>query len=336
MADPMTPLVSILIPAYNAAPWVADAIRSALAQTWRPIEIIVIDDGSSDGTFAALRPFASPNVRVATRTNRGASATRNEAFDLCQGEYIQWLDADDLLLPDKVALQMAAARSAGPEVLLSSAWDRFYFRPERAKFIARPLWQNLSPIQWLQTKLEFGDYIALNSWLISRELCHRAGPWDTTLSADDDGDYISRVVCASRRVDFVPGARTLSRSVNPDSLSNFRRSPRWLRSQFTVIRRQIERLRQLDDGPRTRGICLKLLQDTLIYFYPEHPELVAEANAVAASLGAQLSTPDVGWKYRGIRRLFGWNAAKTAQAALPATRAWCDRTWDRCLSRCGL
>src|SRR2546425_6261438 len=104
----MQPLVSILIPAYNAEPWIADTIRSALAQTWPRKEIIVVDDGSRDQTLSIARQFASKNVSVVTQENQGASAARNRALALSQGKFIQWLDADDLIAPDKIAKQVEA------------------------------------------------------------------------------------------------------------------------------------------------------------------------------------------------------------------------------------
>lgn len=95
----MKPIVSILIPAYNAAPWLAATVRSAEAQTWSPIEIIVIDDGSTDNTLAVAHTLASDRVAIHTQPNRGASAARNHALRLARGEYIQFLDADDLIAP---------------------------------------------------------------------------------------------------------------------------------------------------------------------------------------------------------------------------------------------
>ena len=95
----MTPLVSILIPAYNAEHWIADTIESALAQSWQHKEIVVVDDGSRDRTLAIARRYASSRqVKVISQSNSGACAARNNAFANCQGDYIQWLDADDLLL----------------------------------------------------------------------------------------------------------------------------------------------------------------------------------------------------------------------------------------------
>ena len=89
----MKPLVSILIPAYNAEKLIGDTLRSAIAQTWERKEIIVVDDGSKDRTLEVASQFAAPGVRVFTQENQGAAATRNKAYSLSQGDYIQWLDA---------------------------------------------------------------------------------------------------------------------------------------------------------------------------------------------------------------------------------------------------
>src|SRR6266436_3094234 len=146
----MKPLVSILIPAYNAEPWLAETIGSALGQTWPNKEIVVVDDGSRDRTLSIARQFASKCVSVVTQENQGASAARNRAFELCQGDYIQWLDADDLLWADKIAKQMAAAQECQDKRrLLSSSWGYFMYRPSRARFLPTPLWCDLSPIEWL-------------------------------------------------------------------------------------------------------------------------------------------------------------------------------------------
>jgi glycosyltransferase involved in cell wall biosynthesis len=124
------PLVSILIPAYNSQEWIGQALQSALAQTWPRKEVIVVDDGSTDQTQAVLREFAARNVLVARQPNRGAAAARNHAFSLCQGDYVQWLDADDILEADKVERQLRARDSETTELTLLSG-------PGRASSIAR-------------------------------------------------------------------------------------------------------------------------------------------------------------------------------------------------------
>src|SRR5687768_6478981 len=116
----MPPLVSILIPAHNAEEWITDTVRSAIAQKWGRWEIIIVDDGSTDRTLELARGFESRSVRVATQDNLGAAAARNHAFSLSQGDYIQWLDSDDLLAPEKLSSQMAVALQAGSKRTLLS------------------------------------------------------------------------------------------------------------------------------------------------------------------------------------------------------------------------
>ena len=127
-------IVSILIPCYNAERWVAQAIESALAQTWPDKEILVVDDGSTDGSLAIIRSFGS-RIRWETGPNRGGNAARNRLLELARGEWLQYLDADDYLLPDKVAGQIGFL-AAHPDTdlvfgpVLMEYWDESKTRRE--------------------------------------------------------------------------------------------------------------------------------------------------------------------------------------------------------------
>ncbi len=101
----MTPQVSILIPCYNAERWVAQAIESALAQSWAEKEIIVVDDGSTDRSLEVIKRFDG-RIRWESGPNHGGNVARNRLLELARGEWVQYLDADDYLLPDKIAEQM--------------------------------------------------------------------------------------------------------------------------------------------------------------------------------------------------------------------------------------
>jgi glycosyltransferase involved in cell wall biosynthesis len=98
-------LVSILIPCFNAERWVAQAIESALSQTWAEKEVIVIDDGSTDGSLKIIKNFGD-RIRWVSGPNRGSNVARNRLLELARGEWLQYLDADDYLLPEKIARQM--------------------------------------------------------------------------------------------------------------------------------------------------------------------------------------------------------------------------------------
>jgi glycosyltransferase involved in cell wall biosynthesis len=101
-------LVSILIPCYNAERWIHQCIESALAQTWTEKEVIVVDDGSTDNSLGIIQSFKD-RIRFETGPNRGGNAARNRLLELSRGEWVQYLDADDYLLPDKIERQTACA-----------------------------------------------------------------------------------------------------------------------------------------------------------------------------------------------------------------------------------
>jgi glycosyltransferase involved in cell wall biosynthesis len=328
----MKPLVSILIPAYNSEAWIADTLRSALAQTWEHKEIIVVDDGSTDRTLEVARQFESDQLRVVTHKNQGASATRNAAFSLCKGDYIQFLDADDLIGPEKIARQMEAlGPSPNQRLLLSGSWGTFMYRYYRTKFTPSALWCDLSPVDWLIRKMKLDLYMQTASWLVSRELAEAAGPWDTRLLGDDDGEYFCRVLLASDGVRFVPEAKVYYRSSGSSSLSYIGHSDRKMVAQWLSMDLHIRYIRSLEDSSRVHDACVTYLQNWLVFFYPHRMDLVRQAESMAASLGGKLHPPALSWKYSWIATLFGPEQARRAQVALPHLKWSLVRHWDKTL-----
>ena len=251
----MTDLVSILIPAYKAEAFVAETIRSAQNQTWPRKEIIVVDDGSPDRTFEVARHFESASVKVVRQENGGAPAARNTAFSLAQGDYIQWLDADDLLHPEKISTQLLGAdRGATSLTFLTCSWGKFFFDTNRARFIRDSLWQDLGPIEWIVSK--FADNVWMNPavWLVSRKLTELAGPWDDRLarSGDDDGEYVCRVVGNSDGVRFSEEAKCYYRIGTVGSLNwNMETREDSLQSLVLSLTLSVEHLLKLEDSKRT-------------------------------------------------------------------------------------
>lgn len=330
----MKPLVSILIPAYNAEAWISDTLRSAVAQTWERKEIIVVDDGSTDRTLAVARQFESDQLRVVTHKNQGAAATRNKALSLSQGDYIQYLDADDLMGPDKIAKQLEAlGETPNKRILLSGSWGNFMYRYYRTKFIPSALWDNLPPVEWLVRKMGLNLYMQTASWLVSRELAEAAGPWDTRLLGDDDGEYFCRVLLASDGVRFVPESKVYYRLSGSSSLSYVGLSRRKQDAQMCSMKLHIGYLRSLEDSERTRAVCVTFLQNWLVSFYPGRMDLVEEAQQIAGELGGKLHPPNMSWKFAWIRALFGWPFARRAQVMLSGIKWRLTRYWDNTLYR---
>jgi glycosyltransferase involved in cell wall biosynthesis len=298
-------LVSILIPAYNAEKWIKLTIESALNQTWQNKEIIIVDDGSVDKTFQIARKYESATVKVVTQENSGASAARNRAFSCAQGDYIQWLDAEDLMAPNKIEEQMKAADNGRTSrTLILSPHGVFYWRPEKARFIRNSLWQDLSPIEWLTIKNSENLWCCPVGWLISRRLTDMAGPWDERLSLNDDGEYFCRVIVKSKWVKFVSEARCYYRDSSFNQLSrkvSERAVQSWLLSQKLCY----AHILSLENSDRIRRIYLELLQKWLPYFYSANNDYFELLNTVAQELGGKLMPPHFGTNENILRKLFG-------------------------------
>lgn len=330
----MEPLVSILIPAYNAQDWIGETIGSALAQTWPRKEIIVVDDGSSDETLKIAQRFGSKAVAIVSQRNQGAAAARNHAFSLSQGEFIQWLDADDLLSPNKISAQMARADEAkANRLLLSSGWGHFAYRPHRARFVKSALWCDLSPIEWLLRKLAENLHMQTATWLVSREITKAAGPWDTRLLGDDDGEYFCRVLLESRGTLFIPESKVYYRVTGGRRLSYIGQSQRKMEAHFLSMQLHIRYIRSLEDSERVRRACVSYLRTWLPDFYVEGSDLVKRAQEMAESLGGELRPPQLSWKYAWIQRVLGWTAARRTQLHYNRMKAEILRVWDKMMFR---
>src|SRR5205085_572310 len=215
----MKDLVSILIPSYNSERWIAETLESALAQTWKYTEIIVVDDGSTDASFEIATRFESSNVKIIRQRNKGASAARNTALKQAQGDFIQYLDADDILDTNKIEIQINRLSSEPSETIAAGAWGRFYDVPQNAHFMREDVWMSLSPVEWIVTSWLGGGMMPCHAWLTPRSVADKAGFWDETLCLNDDGEYFTRVLLNSSGVSFCEGAQVYYRSGLPQSWS---------------------------------------------------------------------------------------------------------------------
>jgi glycosyltransferase involved in cell wall biosynthesis len=329
----LTPLVSILIPAYNAEKWIGDTLRSALAQTWPNREIIIVDDGSTDNTLEIAKSFESQTVKVITQRNAGACSTRNAALGLASGDYIQWLDADDLLAPDKISLQLGAADAdQNSRVLLTSSFGTFYYRHQKARYNPNRLWQDLEPVQWIKTRFTENAWMNPAAWLVSRTLSDSAGPWDERLSSsgDDDGEYICRVAAVSDKVKFVRQAKCYYRVGHSASLSR-RRSDSAYESLVLSTKLCMQHLLSLEDSEQTRRACIMLLENRLWHFHPEKSELIRQLEELARDLGAGTLHLRETWRYLLVGRYFGWNTAKILRNIWSGAKVSSNKNWDRLL-----
>jgi glycosyltransferase involved in cell wall biosynthesis len=309
----MTPLVSILIPCYNAEPWLARTLDSALAQTWPHKEIIVVNDGSKDRSLEIARRFESRGVTIIDQPNQGQSAAFNRAIAAARGDYLEFLDADDLLAPDKIAQQVALIDEASPELMIGGAWTRFTDDPAAVAFTPDEMWRdNLAPVDWLVNCWRQNLMMHGAAWLIPATLVRRAGGWNDALSLINDFEFFSRLMLQTTRVRFCAAARSYYRSELPNSLSGAKSPRAWL-SAFTSLSLGTDRLLAAEDSPRTRDACAFVFRQFYFESYPLVPDLRVRAEARVRALGQELGQPDGGPVFKAMARVVGWRGAKRLQ-----------------------
>ena len=308
-------LVSIIIPCYNSEAWVAAALESALQQTWPEKEIIVINDGSRDDSLAVARRFEARGVRVLDQPNAGASAARNTGLRAARGHYIQFLDADDLLAPDKIERQMTVLARTGSRLLSSSQWARFHTAPEEAEFLPASDHRDMTGVEFQQLHWETGSMMQPAAWLTPRALLDAAGPWDETLSLNDDGEYFARVMLTADQIVFCADARTYYRAHAGGQLSG-RRDGRALKSLFRSVEMATCYLLAADGSPRSRAAAAHAWKWTAFELYPGDPELARQAEIRSWRLGGSLRSLPAGPRFQLLSRVVGWRLAKRLRDTL--------------------
>jgi glycosyltransferase involved in cell wall biosynthesis len=196
-------LVSVIVPVYNRPQLLVEAVSSILAQTYRPIEIIIVDDGSTDHTRQAIEGLARKypkEVHAIHQSNKGPGLAREAGRLLARGEFIQYLDSDDLLLPRKFELQVAGLR-ANPDCGVSYGKTRFYYRGDSPRDV--PLKRTGEKIEYMFPLVLQSRWWATLTPLYRREVVDWAGPW-TDLRLEEDWEYDCRIASLGLRLHFCP------------------------------------------------------------------------------------------------------------------------------------
>ncbi len=197
------PRVSIVIPNYNHGDYLSQAIESALAQTYPQVEVIVVDDGSTDHSAQVLARYAD-RVRCIHQENAGLSAARNTGLDLARGDYVALLDADDMLEPDYLqTLVPILEKDPG----LGGVYCGYRFVDQHGRPLPE-VQSRVVPSTAFYDALLGGNFLVPESMLLRRRCYQEAGPFDTALTACEDWDMWLRV---ARREQVVGTSRVLSR-----------------------------------------------------------------------------------------------------------------------------
>lgn len=218
-------VVSVVVPSYNKRPFIEEAIDSALAQTSVQVEVVVVDDGSTDGTHQVLQSYGE-RIRVRLQQeNSGAARARNTGAAMARGTHLMFLDADDVLAGRESLASMVAALEGRTDGFAACPWQRLRLEGDR--------WSVYSPEKPLVPPGGDPVHAWLGRWYIPpcailwpRELFERSGGWDEELAATDDKELMIRMLLRGASIApasrgqalyrFFPDGGTLSTTPNPE------------------------------------------------------------------------------------------------------------------------
>lgn len=313
----MNSLVSILVPCYNAEQWLAETLTSALSQTWPYKEIIVVDDGSSDGSLEIAKQFESPIVKVISQQNQGASAARNTALRQAQGDFFQYLDADDLLSPQKIEEQVRLLQQNQNGMLAVCGTIHFFDGepPEQGLYDdGLPfLVDSDDPVHWLLKLWGLdGDAGMVHpaAWLSPRFVSDAVGPWDENLSLDDDGEYFARIVLNSTGIRRAASSVSYYRKYCDGKSLSSGNSKRHYESAFRSTDAKAKSILAKEDSPRVKATLAKCYMNIAVLTYPTHRQVSSLALQKVEEMGGTEYVPDLGPKIGVISKLLGWKAAR--------------------------
>jgi len=250
----MTGTLSVIIPVYNRAAMVGETIQNMLNQSLKPLEIIVVDDGSTDDSASVAESFGGI-VRVIRQANQGPGAARNAGLKAAKGEFIQFMDSDDLASLNKFELQVEALQRSGadfaycPWMRCRIYWRFIWFDKKLLQSLAVP--PSRSMLEWFAS----GWSLVFQNCLFRRSILDKAGAYRTDLICCEDSEYFIRILLAGAEPVFTPSCMIFYREHELHKLTSSdagsdRRALDW--TKFLTIAGDLLRSRLKQFRPLTR------------------------------------------------------------------------------------
>ena len=297
----MKPKVSILIPLYNSEKYISETIESCLNQSYKNIEVIIVDDASTDNSYQIVKQYESNIVKVYQQKKGGACRARNYAFELSSGDYIQYLDADDLLSSDKIEKQMRLLCQEKEYIISSSRWCRFYDKTTIENVEELCIYKDyIDPKEILIDMWTKRVFMQPSIWLAHRKLIQEAGIWNENLYYNDDGEFFCRVLLKAKSIFFCSEGMVYYRNT-PNSMTSGKKS---YEKQHSLLLSYIlyEKILSVSDTFEARQ-ALVMNYATFIYSFYSYPSLVKLAYEKISKLNVGIPNT-IGYKLFKIFRKF--------------------------------
>lgn len=307
--------ISVIIPLYNASEFCEETIVSVLNQSYSKVEIIIIDDFSTDDSYSKALAFQSDTVTVKQNRGKGACAARNYGFELSTGDYIQFLDADDILSPHKIKKQVEALNNSSTELAVCNT-IHFSNRPEEGICADQPYLFTTSKPEELFINLWGGNNLPMNmiqtsAWLTPRALIEKAGLWNENLAKDQDGEFFARMGLQSSGIIYVPEIKNYYRKYVSGKNIASQKGRKHIESLYTTSKLKETYLFEKTLSLEAKKAIATLYKWVAMESWPMFPDITKKALLDSDRLGGSDFLPVLGGKViENLKTVFGWKFAK--------------------------
>lgn len=303
--------VSIIIPLHNNVDFIDLTIKSCLSQSYKNIEIIVVENGSTDGSLEKVQAITDPRIQIFDIGKASPTIARNFGLSKSSGDYIQFLDADDLLSSNKISNQIRILKKAGSELLVSCGWAKFSGEISSAKLNPQTIWKDYGdPIKWLIDSWSGGGMMQTACWLTHRKIVERAGLWNEDLkqNPNDDGEFFCRVILKSNGILFDSEGIVYYREPNKNNVSE-NRSDEAVSSLLESFCSYEDEILKVEKSDRVKRALAYNYRRFIYEFYPRYPHLLKKAQIQLKNLDIK-NLPIVGGMYfQSLSKIIGFNMA---------------------------
>ncbi len=309
----MNKLVSVIMPAYNASQYIGAAIESVLAQTYPAWELIIVDDGSTDDTLAIAQHYAEldKRIRVYRQENQGGCVARNTALKYAKGDYVQYLDADDMLHLEKIAVQMQYIEDNNcDDNVLVYGRCKAIVNDEVIEKDVYDICRDYNPAYKAILAMLEKQYCGFqySVYLFSRNLIECVGAWNEKVMRGQDCEFTARAINQAIRMHYTAEAICYYRYV-AQSVSRKPLSAKQIESEFIVADCVTDILLSHEKNAYTKAVCEKYYTSILCKYYPQNKLLINEILHSMERKNLYLNFSDRGKTFKILRFFLGWKNA---------------------------
>lgn len=315
----MKPEVSVIIPTWNTGFFIRETLDSVLKQTFRDLEVLVVDNGSTDNTAEVVQAIGDSRIRwIPLGKNTGAGPARQTGLESARGRWIQYLDGDDILSPRKIELQVNQLRNHPESIAFGNVcffWDRNNPMDSKPEPNEPFYYSTDKPLDFLLNLYGMNGragMVPIHSWLSPAAVLAKAGPWNPKITVDDDGEYFCRVVLQAQSLIFEPESEVYYRKFRTRKSLSKESSLRGIQSLFQVWENKYQTCTQYaPQDKRIPAVFAKQFMEVADVSWPAYPSLTSQALKRVRELGGTTHIPHIGNPILNkLKHLFGWRTMK--------------------------